>query len=193
MARKRKLKLAQAHALKLGTLQIRKGVDEEGYATYTWDVSSPCTHEDCPAYSKCHYEPRVGEDGECKVLKSYLRSAAVVLYESNKEMTAAQRYQIGMHILPMYRILCRMKIEEIGVERVSYRDDKGIFRVNPLYKEIRETIKAIDAIWKSIGVKASEQPSTQPDLGFAGNNYYDAMEKSAFADSKVTPIRGKKK
>jgi len=55
----------------------------------------------------------------------------------------------------------------------------------------------IDQVWKSIGAGASKLGDLKPDFapkGQTGGNYYDAMEKEAFATmpDNVTAIRKKK-
>lgn len=177
-------KLPTVHSLKLGTLAVQRGNNNEGEMTYCWDVGQTCMHQACPAINECHYEEHIPKDGKCKVLRGYLRSAAVILYETQVGLSAAQRYQIGMHLIPLYKTLCKMKIEEAGIVRVLNTNDRGTIQVNPLYREIRDTIKVIDAVWRSIGVQKKKQPKGGPSFGESGSNYYDAMEKAALDNTK---------
>ena len=174
-------KLPMAHSLKLGTMNIRKGADSDGTATYAWDVGQKCRHAECPALPECHYEVNVESDGDCRVFRNYVRAASVVLYQDQVGLTTAERFQIGMHIIPLYKILCKMKIEEVGVRSVVSLTDRGSFQVHPIYKEIRETIKTIDQAWKSINMPKSKQPHESPFTSSSGN-YYDKMEAAALDD-----------
>ena len=61
-------------------------------------------------------------------------------------------YRVGMHLMPMYRTLCRLKIEELGVNHIITTSDTGRKQANPIYKEIRDTIKLIDSLWHSLGL-----------------------------------------
>ncbi len=181
MARPKAPKLRLSYSNKLGSMAVQKGNNTEGNMTYSWDVGQKCQHQDCPAIVECHYEEKIEEGGICKVMRNYIRSAAVVLYESQKGISAAQRFQIGMQIMPLYRILCKLKIAEVGVINPVYHTERGSIGVHPIFKEIRETIKSIDVVWRGLGVKPKAQPIT--DFGKAtGGNYYDAMEKAALAD-----------
>jgi hypothetical protein len=192
-------KLNTTHKMKMGTIQVSKGtaIDGSGSPIYSWDVGELCRHQDCPAINKCHYEENIDEGGECKVMHNYMRSAALTVYENEKKMTSMQRYQVGMHIIPLYRILCKLKIAELGVVNIVNHTDRGTMQINPLYKEIRETIKMIDFVWKTVSfaLRPSKDPdSAVPDFGDpSADNYYDAMEKEAFAETKtnVRPMRKK--
>jgi len=177
---KRRKTISKTHELRLGDMALSRGLDDAGNTMVSWDMVDKCRHEDCPALDQCPYEAAINNGGRCQIMLRYMKAASMTLYNHREQMTSAQRYQVGIHIMPLYRTLCRMKIEEIGVERILYRDDKGMFRINPLYKEIRETIKVIDAVWKSIGVTEVEAPPSKP---FSGkNSYYDAMQKDAMGD-----------
>ena len=195
--KKRKFKLSAQHATKLGTMNIMKGSNNKGEVTYTWDAVQTCRLHTCPAASRCHYLPELREGDECKIMKKYLRSVSLVMYEAQGDMTSAQRFQVGMHIIPLYKTLCKMKIEEVGIVDAVSMTSRGTMQVNPIYKEMREIIKVIDSVWKSIGVKADAPKMAgfdKMDSDGAKYNYYDKMEKDAFAQmDNVTPIKGRKK
>jgi len=173
-------KLPMRHENTLGKLNLTKGKNDEGLTTYSWDVVQKCRHERCPALKLCSYGESILEGGDCKVMKSYLRGAALAMYENQKGLTQSQRYRIGMHIMPLYRQLVRMKIEEIGLESASYISTTGNPGVHPVYKEIRETIKAIESTWRAIGIQ--ELPMGIKDIDFEGGSYYDEMEKEALRE-----------
>jgi hypothetical protein len=88
--------------------------------------------------------------------------------------------------MPLYKILCKLKIEEMGVVQAVLPGKYGA-RANPVYKEIRETIKLIAYMWKSIGLgKGGDFPSTGA-IPFESDNeggYYTQMEKSHQASKK---------
>lgn len=194
--KKQKIKLTHAHGVKLGKMDIVKGIAKGGVVNYAWDVVQKCSGVDCPAATTCPYIGDLTTEDECKVMKRYMRSVSLVMYEAQrKEITSAQRYQIGMHVIPLYKTLCKMKIAELGVQDVTIITPRGTLQIHPIYKEMREIIKVIDQVWKSIGVKAPMK-APAPDFSVPGSddvNYYDAMEKESFAnlDAKVTPMRKK--
>jgi hypothetical protein len=193
--RKKEQKLSPTHTQKLGKINIVKGTDSKGEMTYSWDVIQKCRGVNCPAAEQCPYVGELTDEDDCRVMKKYMRSVSLVMFNSVKGATAAQRYQIGMHIIPLYKTLCKMKIEELGITAAVSMTSRGTMQVNPIYKEMREIIKVIDSVWRSIGVgrtRMSTEIDFSPNKEESGN-YYDAMEKEAFASmgDKVTPIRKK--
>jgi len=126
----------------------------------------------------------------CRVAASYLKSVSTtILGNYEDKMDEGTLFRVGMHIIPLYRNLIKMKIEEIGVKRVVQKDERGKLSINPLYKEIREYIKLLEQMWKSVGITGVMVSA--PGDGFVeGDNYYEQMEKDAFAD--IHEQRGKK-
>ena len=195
MARKKRAKatLPNQHVTKLGSMNIVKGSVGGGDINYTWDTVSECRLENCPAATRCHYLDGMSAGEECKIMKKYLRAVSMILYDDHIEISAAQRLQIGMHIIPLYKTLCKMKIEEVGIVSALHETSRSTLQVNPVYKEIREIIKVIDNVWKSIGVKPVRKVG-EPDFGApisSASNYYDEMEKESFANvkGKVTRLK----
>jgi hypothetical protein len=176
-------KLTPTHNVKLGKMVVSKGLDHDGESMYVWDVGQKCMHKSCPALEQCQYEEGASEGANCMVMQKYIRSASIILYANQKGLTSAQRFQIGMHIMPLYKILCKLKIEEVGVTRIVSTTERGSLVANPLYKEIRDTIRAIDSVWKSIGAQ-DVKINISPDFGSSSENYYDRMEKNAMTDMR---------
>ena len=184
-----------------GNLAVGRGKGKiSGNALWSWDALQGCTAEACPAADQCEFlkrdMSRYGYGPEkCKVMGAYLKSVTTTIlgtYEA--QLDQGQLFRIGMHIMPLYKNLVKMKIEELGVLRVVNRDANGKLSINPLYKEIREYIKLIEQMWKSVGIAGGSM------IGAPGNiplgtpqgdgNYYERMEKEAFAD--IHQQRGKK-
>ena len=189
-----KRKLSQTHTMRLGKMVITKGPNECGDTIYAWDVVQRCTHENCPASLQCQYKSSIEEEGERKVMRNYIRSISMVLVQEGEEkLSALKRYQIGMHIIPLYKTLCKLKIEEVGVERIVTETPRGTLVANPLYKEMRETVKAIDQMWRNLDWSAASAEGVSPKFQ-SDTSYYDAMEKQAFAEmsDKVRPLRKKR-
>ncbi|MCP3681909.1 MAG: hypothetical protein GY861_04390 [bacterium] len=73
-------------------------------------------------------------------------------------------YQIGIHLMPLYKNLCKLKIEELGVKQaVTMNTKSGRDQINPIYKEIREHIKIIQMMWRDIGLKGAQLPPPNLD------------------------------
>ena len=144
------LQLAQPikdrYELKLSKGRLVKGSD---IWVYAWDAVQDCRGEACPAANLCTYEWK----GRCSVEMSYIRAITDVVYANySDELTEPLLWRIGTHLVPLYKMLCKLKIEELGTRGVTRVDDKGRVMVNPVFKEIRETLKAINNEWRALGL-----------------------------------------
>jgi len=180
-----KNKLSQYYDQKFGTLTISRGHHKGEKALFSWDITVECTDTACPASGVCEYE-RVGK---CKAMTLYLKGVTnVVIGEHIDELSESQLFRIGMHMVPLYRTLVRMKIEELGVGRIIQSDDKGKLSAHPIYKEMREQIKLIEMMWKTIGLHDIACGVPLPDgdlLGKSGKSYYDRMEADALREQST--------
>lgn len=151
----------------IGRLGVGKGTSDDGNVyLYSWDAIQDCEGERCPAHEFCEFDQR----GKCTVMRQYLKSVMTLIFRNFAEdLTEPHLYRIGMHLMPLYKMLCRMKIEEMAVRRVVTVDDKGKRAANPLYKEIRETIKLIEQTWKRLGL----DPLMSLDPDFEDENFMD--------------------
>ncbi len=139
----------------LGTMHIQKGSDSTGTKQIiTWEVAKPCHGERCPAYELCTYTNRDAErQVRCKVENTYLRSVSSVLYRNFiTVLDEPLLMRVGLHLMPIYQNLCRLKIAEIGIDSPVSADDKGKIFIHPIYKEIREHIKLLEQTWRSLGL-----------------------------------------
>ena len=152
---------------RFGNLSIEKGCTEDGLVRlYQWDAISDCTMKECPAYKLCDIYAR----GKCRVMQKYMLSLVEVVYRNYADrLTEPLLYKIGMHLLPLYRQLCKMKIEELGVERVTVQTARGGVQAHPIYKEIRETIKLISLLWHDLQLPVSEMPAAPDKNLFRGS------------------------
>lgn len=167
----------------LGVSQTKQGRDLVRFSV--WNVITPCRQEECPIYDDCPHDDRKIKGGKCRVEQGYVNSIGDMVYRNFKgKFTEDQFFIIGMHVLPMYRHLCRLKIWEWSVREVMYEDDKGRRHLNPIYREIREQIKAISAQWKGLGVGNYQVNEPNNPWGSAGKpplelqgskSYYDRM------------------
>jgi len=169
---------------KLHTTKIGKGKMRLTTGTslfYAWDAVPDCTAEQCPAFANCIYDKK----DKCKVIREGLKGLSFVLFRNFREkMTEDQLWRIGMHLMPLYRMLFRLNIEELGVDRVIVEDMRGIRRINPLYKELRETIKTIDLTWKAIGI--SEDKKEDENDGHGDPDFVENLEKKSVARREDT-------
>lgn len=166
-----------------GDLGVRRG-GSKLVRFSVWNVLTPCRQEDCPIYEDCPHEEKKKKGQACKVEEKYINTVATMVYRNFREtFTEDQFFIVGMHILPMYRNLCRFKIWEWSVREVMYEDEKGRRHLNPIYREIREQIKAISAQWRMLGVGQFQivEPKNpwgaggKPAIEADGRAYYDRM------------------
>ena len=179
----------------LGKITIRRGYlpvqDYTGkeltkLALFSWDVVPPCNGELCPANHLCDYTKDLGK---CLVTSTYLRAAAQTIFQNFSEiLDEPTLYRIGIHLMPAYRTLCRLKIEELGVTKVISISSQGKPTANPIYREIRETIKLVEFLWEKLGLSkyqvlppgANLEPQMSPipsKPATDGMSYYDRLEK----------------
>lgn len=164
---------------RMGKMGVMKGKTDDGAVSlYSWDAVAECEVENCPAYLNCPYQ----KEGKCHAQVQYLKAVTSIVFNNFDEITEPQLYRVGMHLVPLYKTLCRMKLEEIGTTSVAYTDSKGNRKVNPIFREIRETIKVIELTWKSIGldrIMAESMPTDPFDEKEEEGNYYEEMAGEA--------------
>lgn len=158
----------------LGTVSVERGSHKKNIRLFSWDAINDCTDTRCIASEFCTYDRR----GKCTIQANYLRAFSEVMFNNFGDFfSEADFYYVGMHLTPLYKTLCKLKIEELAVTRVVNVDEKGIRRVNPVYKEIRETIKLINILWKSMGMTRGIPVVPDPDFDDDGD-YIDGQVES---------------
>jgi hypothetical protein len=131
------------------------------------------------------------------VIQKYIKHTVDVIFGNiGEKMTEAQLFRVGTSLIPLYRNLARLKIEEAGMLS-PMETVKGRSTPSNIYREIREHIKAIDSLWKSIGIETIDMKFNLPggDVfdGAEGDSYYDQLEKGVLEDSIKDATPGKKK
>ena len=166
--------LPQYYSAQIGKIGVTKGKLGE-YELYSWDAISDCLGEECACHSVCEYS----KIGKCRLQLNYLKGITNIIYRNYKEkLDEPTCFRVGMHLIPLYGILCRLKMEEMMVTKTVHITKAGL-KIHPIYKEIRETIKSIENMWRSLGFVGFSVVGGG-DLGFRGGEdgagYYDAME-----------------
>lgn len=190
MARKRII--SQQYDQVFGSMKVRRGKSPEGNQLFSWDALISCTSTACPAAEQCHYiSPDHEPPDRCQVMLKYLKSASnTIMTNYEPQLDEGQLYRVGMHIIPLYRNLCRFQIYEMGVRNVVHTDERGKRTVDPIYKEIREHIKLLEQMWKSVGIAGVNVPPLGDADFHPDDNYYERMEKDAMTD--IHQQRGRK-
>jgi len=170
-----------------GTATTSKGT-LKGKNFHTWEIIPNCTaNQGCPALSVCNY-PK-GDEYKCGVMKEYMTNITELIIKNyGDKLSEPDLYRVGMHLIPMYNMLCKVKIALSGVWNVSIVNSRGTTVVHPLMKEMREQIKSIERVWNSIGlggIPEDKLPNVDMrDGNLYSGNYYEKMEKEALNERK---------
>jgi len=189
---------------RFGNITTRRGMLEEA-KLFSWDVVPKCpqpppTDDEgnvppgfliCPAIALCSFDKStLQKEVKCGVTTQYLRGTAEMIFNNFANLLSEDDfYRVGMHLMPLYRMLVKLKIHELGVRRAVTTSDRGVTKANPIYKEIRETIKSIESMWYNLQLsginkrKGIKKPIPTPgdlemtpaqDFSEPGS-YYEAM------------------
>ena len=121
-----------------------------------WDVIYECNAERCKVHKigVCPYKPPVS--GKCKIEYYYMSQVLDTFFQFIDENTSELIVTtIGFRIIPLYLQLCQLSKEELVVRYngdITYTTDKGLKKVHPIYKEIRECNKRIDDAMRMSGL-----------------------------------------
>jgi len=170
----------------------------------TWDFADKCIKKECPMYNVCDYHKRETRNGvpsdKCFMQQRYLRNviaATMQKMDKRKGMTQENVIKLGYHILPLYAQLFKFKMMEYQMKSsdLVYISEKGTPKVHPIYKEIREIVKAIEGVWRGIeGMGGTKGSKASADIG--DDAYVDAMyevmgEEPFVEEAKVEEDDGK--
>ena len=146
------------------------------YELVYWNAVQRCDSDMCGCIDLCA-NPKDGEP--CSVLSSYMGNVYETMIRTYKGvLTEDSAYRIGMHLVPLYKILCRLKMQEFQEIGVMVTNSKGDRKVNPIFEEIRKTILAIEKMWMNLGYIVTEGSGKKDKFvgAFNQRNYYDIIE-----------------
>jgi hypothetical protein len=156
-----------------------KKKDKDGkdvlYDLVYWNAVQKCNPESCGCQELCSGQD-IGKP--CKVLSSYMGGVFDVMINAFPgEFSEDIVYRIGMHLVPLYKILCRLKMQEFSEQEVFVSSRLGR-NINPIFEEIRKTIMAIEGVWKNLGyIVGNGQVRKNRFIGhFNERNYYEVIE-----------------
>ena len=124
-------------------------LEDEGITEFY--AINECTMDRCPIFMHCKHLKR---ERQCQIQVKYLKAVTniVLANVTTRELTSIQRMKIGFHLQPLYRALCRLKMEELSLRRPTQLTNTGARAMHPVYREIRETIKVITTVLKDLGI-----------------------------------------
>jgi len=110
-----------------------------------WDALTLCPGDNkCKIYDRCPYTKREGT--KCRIEVNYMNAvyqAFLPIIEKTDDMMI--RIKIGMHIIPLYLQLCRLKKTELALNgETCYQTPKGSIMTHPAYKSINETLRSLE-------------------------------------------------
>lgn len=161
--------MARTAKNKIGGVSIKKGKTEDGIPVVMWDAVPKCDPSTCKMEEVCPH-PKAGK---CGVRVQYLTHVFETLIGQVDPDDSMAMFQIGFHLVPLYQHLVQFKMEEFG-SRVMYAQDNGRRYINPVFKEIRETIKIISQVLRDI--RGSLDDDKLRDMITDGDGeYYDRL------------------
>jgi hypothetical protein len=154
----------------IGSLSIHKGKIGE-IAVKVWDVIPVCD-ANCPLWEEeCPYDKN---KTRCELRRQYIESVFSSLSNAIKDKDQLTIHRVGMLLMPLYTSLISIKLE-VHAKQGGMRSSRG--GVDPIYKELRETIKLIDSMLKDLGIDKEKGGSGngKGDLLNGDGDYYDTL------------------
>jgi hypothetical protein len=151
-----------------------------------WTAIQDCEGTECVSARVCPYFS-TDINRKCVVMMKYLKQVEKMTLDTfGNEMDDFDLFRVGMHLVPLYKQLARFKIIEMSVTSrgITEMTKSGTTKVNSLFKEIREVVKAIDSTWRELGVVKGKQPESPSIPVGANRSYYEQMEKEALKEQK---------
>ena len=183
-------KLSTDYNIRFGTLSVHRGRDSDNKPLFSWEPIPDCTNEHCPLDKQCTYIKR---DGKCLVISKFVRSAAEnIVRNFGHKMNNAVRNRVGTNLMPLYVILAKLYVAEAAMNSPMYTDFKGNPKMHAIYKDIRETIRAIDMQWKNLGLMGMHPGGKAIGEEEGLENYYTEMEGSDLKDIETKRKERKK-
>lgn len=165
-----------------GTGILEKGRWGQSVYLLLWDFVQKCNYTECPLYDICQYRKSHMMDpknpmctDKCVLHLRYLKnvvSAVMEKVENKGEMKHEHVLKMGYSMLPLYTQLFKFKMWEYSNQDIMMKTKDGV-KVHPIYKEIRDTIKTINSMWKEVvgQSKRGPDPSKMGDAAFIDAMY----------------------
>lgn len=153
----------------IGSLSIFKGT-VGGIQLKMWDAIPQCDDR-CDLWDECVYEKKK----KCALRKAYINSVIESFVKALEKKDEVTMMRVGLLLMPLYTNLINLKLASYDMNgRVRY--GKG---VDPVMKEMRETIKQIDGMLVDLGLAVSNgkgKVTGKPNNFLDGDgDYYDEL------------------
>ena len=142
-----KSKLPDRFNVSFGKITLKKGLIDKGRHLVAWDSVPQCRKDECAAFDLCDFN----KDNDCKVMAQYLKIIETTIL-GELDLSEGELMRVGLHLIPLYRNLCKLKITELGVLDPLSKNRYGNVSINPLYEQIKSHIVTIDGLWRAMGL-----------------------------------------
>lgn len=162
-----------------GVMKVnRRNLDDLNFPV--WNAIQNCEGQNCISATICPYS--LSGHTKCKVMLKYLIQMEQMIYQNfGNDLEHHELYRVGMHLIPLYKQLARLKIYEMSLSTRDMAEETkgGTTKMHSIFKEIRECVRSIDATWREIGI-GKPQRKEDPDIPLKpAVGYYEQMEKDA--------------
>lgn len=136
----------------LKPIQGRVNGLEVVYMTYV----RKCSELECPLSKFCPYE--AFKHTKCKLEWDFLTHRFTNYIDQKNGvgnlLNQEQLDMIGSVLMDLWSQWITLWKTRVGLTAATYRDSKGILKMHPVFKELREVAKSIDTVIDSIGLRA---------------------------------------
>jgi hypothetical protein len=167
----------------MNTVAIRRG-SAGNVPIFSWDFVGKCKREECGIFERCNYAGGMNINTSeynklgdiCWTQKRYVDHVFnTLIFENKDRMTPEQSVHLGLFIMPLFGHLIRFKIAEAGNDDTMVTTYKGARVVNPIYKEIRETVKVLTFAMVKLGLDGTGLEEDTEDFVNGDPSYYERM------------------
>lgn len=153
----------------------------DGRTVPRWDPAVLCD-ERCCIYQSCPYTKK----GRCSLEQNYMNNVFGNLVNPDPKKGIADQLndielqRVGIHLIPLYHQLIKMKKEAFSVRNISHVNKQGSIKIHPVFAEIREIIRCISKEMKDLNIneKWEKKYGAGPiTIGGSGPSIEELMEK----------------
>jgi len=149
-------------------------------AILRWDPATRCDDR-CCVYDDCPYE----KGGKCRLEVKYMNNIFDNLISCDPERgigdlcNDVELQRVGLHLIPLYHQLIRMKKEAYSVQRISHVNKQGSIKIHPVFAEIREILRCIGKEIRDLGVndKWKKKYGGVAPVGGQGQSMEELLER----------------
>jgi len=153
----------------------------EGKPLLRWDPATRCS-DYCVIYEECPYIKK----GRCSLETTYMNTIYRSIISPDPEKGVAELMsdfevqRVGLHLMPLYQQLVKMKKVAHAVDEMVVSDKKGSVKMHPVFAEIRTVIRDIAKEMKDLKLeeKWKQKFGTLKGVG-AGASIEELFDKGA--------------